>query len=81
MRVVVVLGIVLSCMSGAWTPDMPIIGPSLAYARSCDARENLDEVAMSFIIRCCKAALLATTSSCESAQTAHRGRRDPGGDA
>jgi hypothetical protein len=58
MRKVVIIGIVLSSLFGLLAPFPPFSGPSLALAQSCNTNENLEEVAISFIGRCCKGAIL-----------------------
>ena len=57
MRTVVIIGIVISSLLGIPAPVPPFASPALAQAQSCNARENLQEVAISFIQRCCKASI------------------------
>jgi hypothetical protein len=58
MRTVVIIGIVLSSLCGIFAPIHPFAGPSLALAQSCNTSENLEEVTISFIGRCCKGSIL-----------------------
>jgi hypothetical protein len=58
MRTVVIVGIVFSILFGMFAPIPPFAGPTLALAQSCNAGENLEEVAISFIGRCCKGSIL-----------------------
>ncbi|WP_437619873.1 hypothetical protein [Sorangium sp. So ce1151] len=57
MRRLFIIGIVLSVLSGIAAPALPFFGSTLALAQSCDAGENLEEVAVSFIVRCCKGSI------------------------
>lgn len=57
MRTVVIVGIVVSSLLGILAPVPPFAGPALALAQSCNARQNLEEVAVSFVQRCCKGSI------------------------
>jgi hypothetical protein len=58
MRTVAIIGIVLSSLFGILAPIPPFSGHSLALAQSCNTNKSLDEVAISFIGRCCKGSIL-----------------------
>lgn len=49
--------IAFSALLQSPTPSVPLDGPGSLESESCNARENLDDLAVSFIGRCCKASI------------------------
>jgi hypothetical protein len=57
MRSVILFGIVFSTALQFLSPTAAWSSPPELVSQSCNARDNLDDLAVTFISRCCKASI------------------------
>lgn len=57
------LHIAFAALLGSLSPLAPGSTPAALASESCNARENLEEIAVAFISRCCKASIYRESPS------------------